>query len=238
MSRIDASGRLTSQAISHVLDWRPGDRLTLTADAGAVVVRRDPPGMAIVPARRAVAIPAAPRHRCGLRPGDQVLLAALPREDTRAACTFAVVDQALQARPALPALRGRTVMIGVTPATQLGGSQQAVVEAALVLLERMGLSPADLVAAPREQKAMPTFAAYVPVVSAAVSAGTRRAYGSYWNRHRGGTALCPGQAHRGRLYPAGSPLLAGICGRAATAGVFARQGGTWQLAGPELPAAA
>ena len=29
---------------------------------------------------------------------------------------------------------------------------------------------------------MPTFVEYVPVVSAAVSAGTRRAYGSYWNR--------------------------------------------------------
>jgi len=37
--------------------------------------------------------------------------------------------------------------------------------------------------------------------------------------------------------PAGSPLLAGTCGRAGTAGVFGRQGGTWQLAGPELPAA-
>ena len=29
---------------------------------------------------------------------------------------------------------------------------------------------------------MPTFADYVPVVSAAVTGGTRRAYGSYWNR--------------------------------------------------------
>jgi hypothetical protein len=36
------------------------------------------------------------RHRFGLRPGDQVLRAALPREDTLAACTFAVVDQALR----------------------------------------------------------------------------------------------------------------------------------------------
>jgi len=61
-------------------------------------------------------------------------------------------------------------------------SQQAVVEAALVLLERMGLSPADLVAAPVNRPAVPTFADYVPVVSAVVSAGTRRAYGSYWNR--------------------------------------------------------
>ena len=73
-------------------------------------------------------------------------------------------------------------MSAVSPAAQPGGSQQAVVEAALVLLERMGLSPADLAAAPRKQKAVPTFAEYVPVVSAAVSAGTRRAYGSYWNR--------------------------------------------------------
>jgi integrase/recombinase XerC len=61
-------------------------------------------------------------------------------------------------------------------------SQQAAVEAALMLLERMGPSPADLVAAPRDRAVVPTFAEYVPVVSAAVSAGTRRAYGSYWNR--------------------------------------------------------
>jgi integrase/recombinase XerC len=61
-------------------------------------------------------------------------------------------------------------------------SRQAVVEAALVLLERMGLSPADLAAVPPHRQPVPTFAEYVPVVSAAVSAGTRRAYGSYWNR--------------------------------------------------------
>ena len=61
-------------------------------------------------------------------------------------------------------------------------SRQAVVEAALVLLERMGLTAADLAAAPPPREQVPTFAEYVPVVSAAVSAGTRRAYGSYWNR--------------------------------------------------------
>ena len=138
MSRIDASGRLTSQAISRVLNWRPGDRLTLTADAGVVVVRRDPHGMVIVPARCAVAIPAALRHRCGLRPGDQVLLAALPPEDTLAACTFAVVDQALRDTSPVPAQRRRTLMSAVTPATHPDGSQQAAVEAALVLLGRMG----------------------------------------------------------------------------------------------------
>jgi hypothetical protein len=50
-----------------------------------------------------------------------------------------------------------------------------------VLLEWMGV-PADLTAVPQAGKPVPTFAEYVPVVSAAVSAGTRRAYGSYWNR--------------------------------------------------------
>ena len=46
----------------------------------------------------------------------------------------------------------------------------------------MGLSPGDLTAAPRDRAAVPTFADYVPVVSAAVTDGTRKAYGSYWNR--------------------------------------------------------
>ena len=50
-------------------------------------------------------------------------------------------------------------------------SRQAVVEAALVLLERMGLTPADLAAAPQPCKQVPTFAEYVPVVSAAEPAG-------------------------------------------------------------------
>jgi integrase/recombinase XerC len=54
-------------------------------------------------------------------------------------------------------------------------SRQAVVQAALVLLERMGLTPADLAAIPQHCPEVPTFAEYIPVVSAAVSAGTRRA---------------------------------------------------------------
>src|SRR5690242_7914676 len=70
----------------------------------------------------------------------------------------------------------------VTTVTAAGSAQQAAIEAALLVLEKMGLSPADLTAAPRDRPVLPTFAEYVPVVSAAVTAGTRRAYGSYWNR--------------------------------------------------------
>ena len=69
-----------------------------------------------------------------------------------------------------------------TTPTSPAASQQAAVDAALLILERMGLSPDDLTAAPRQRPAVPTFADYVPVVSAAVTDGTRRAYGTYWNR--------------------------------------------------------
>ena len=61
-------------------------------------------------------------------------------------------------------------------------SQQASVDAALLVLKSMGLTLDDLTAAPGQRGPMPTFAEYVPVVSAGVTAGTRKAYGSYWNR--------------------------------------------------------
>jgi integrase/recombinase XerC len=61
-------------------------------------------------------------------------------------------------------------------------SRQAAVEAALLVLERMGLTTEDLTAVPQDRPRVPTFAEYIPVVSAAVTAGTLRAYGSYWNR--------------------------------------------------------
>ena len=69
-----------------------------------------------------------------------------------------------------------------TVPTSPAASQQAAVDAALQILERMGMSPDDLTVTPRQRTAVPTFADYVPVVSAGVSHGTRKAYGSYWNR--------------------------------------------------------
>ncbi|MFG1928756.1 tyrosine-type recombinase/integrase [Cryptosporangium sp. NPDC048952] len=58
----------------------------------------------------------------------------------------------------------------------------AELEAARMLLDRMGIKPADLLAAVAARPPAPTFAEYVPVVSAAVRAGTRRVYGSYWKK--------------------------------------------------------
>jgi integrase len=58
----------------------------------------------------------------------------------------------------------------------------AEIDAARLLLTRLGVSPADLLAAAEERAPAPTFAEYLPIVRAAVTGGTRRVYGSYWNR--------------------------------------------------------
>jgi hypothetical protein len=99
IGRIDASGRIADRSVTSALGWHGGDRLTVTADAGVVTARRDPGGLVTVPGRY-IAIPAALRRRCGLRPGDRVLLAAAPGDDTLTAYSLAVVDQAIRAHGA------------------------------------------------------------------------------------------------------------------------------------------
>jgi hypothetical protein len=106
LGRIDASGRVADRTVMCALGWRGGDRLTLTVSAGVVTARRDPHGLAVLPPRSCVPIPAALRYRCGLLPGDPVLLAARPAEDTLTAYSLAVVDQALAARIPFPACEG------------------------------------------------------------------------------------------------------------------------------------
>jgi hypothetical protein len=94
--------------MTAVLGWQPGDRLTFTpAAVGVVVARRDPGGMVTMPAKPYLVIPAALRRRCGLRPGDHVLVGASPGEDTLTAYSFAVVDQTLRAHARVPAATQR-----------------------------------------------------------------------------------------------------------------------------------
>ena len=90
-----------------MLGRQPGDRLTLTAASGVMVARRDLDGMVTMPTKPYLLIPAALRRRCGLRPGDHVLLAASPGEDTLTAYSLAVVDQALRAHAPVPGGEGR-----------------------------------------------------------------------------------------------------------------------------------
>jgi hypothetical protein len=106
LAHVDRSGRVADRTVTGALGWRGGDRLTLTACAGVVTARRDPDGLVTLPPRSCVPIPAALRHRCGLVPGDPVLLTAVPAEDTLTAYSLAVVDQALAAHIPVPVREG------------------------------------------------------------------------------------------------------------------------------------
>jgi hypothetical protein len=106
IARIDSSGRICERAIITALGWSGGDLLTVTADAGVVTARRDLGGMVTLPASAYITIPAALRRRCGLKAGDQVLLAALPDQDSLAAYSLAVVDQAIRAHGSFQHVKG------------------------------------------------------------------------------------------------------------------------------------
>ncbi|WP_307834297.1 tyrosine-type recombinase/integrase [Paractinoplanes lichenicola] len=62
-------------------------------------------------------------------------------------------------------------------------SKPEVLQAARLLLQQMGVSPADLLTAPANTgSGMPSFRDYVPVVMAAVSPASQRMYGTYLNK--------------------------------------------------------
>ena len=56
------------------------------------------------------------------------------------------------------------------------------VDAARMFLEKVGVTPADLMHPSAGRHEIPAFADYIPRVSGAVGSGTRRVYGSYWKR--------------------------------------------------------
>jgi len=56
------------------------------------------------------------------------------------------------------------------------------VAAARLLLEKLGVSLNDLLAEPAEPKYVPTFAEFIPEARAATTAGSLKAYDSYWKR--------------------------------------------------------
>lgn len=58
----------------------------------------------------------------------------------------------------------------------------AELDAARLILARMGITPEDLMHGESERFKAPTFGEYVPKVSAALTDATRRVYGPYFNR--------------------------------------------------------
>ncbi|MGW4393824.1 tyrosine-type recombinase/integrase [Amycolatopsis nivea] len=59
-------------------------------------------------------------------------------------------------------------------------TSQAELDAARLLLSKMGLTPADLLDNPEPRTEMPTISAYIPVVAKSLSPATARSYAPYW----------------------------------------------------------
>lgn len=63
-----------------------------------------------------------------------------------------------------------------------GASTKTDVEAARLLLARLGITAEQLLGEPTSSAPVPTFDEYIDRVATVDSAGTRRAYDSYWRR--------------------------------------------------------
>jgi hypothetical protein len=101
MSALDRGGRIADRAAIEALDWAPGTRLQLEAAHTHLTLRATIDGELAVKDHRYLWLPAAPRHRLGLRPGDRVLLAAQPERQALVVYPPAALDELLtRARPA------------------------------------------------------------------------------------------------------------------------------------------
>ncbi|UQS24830.1 AbrB/MazE/SpoVT family DNA-binding domain-containing protein [Amycolatopsis thermalba] len=74
MAAVDCRGRVADRTVLTALSWAPGDRLDIREAHGLLLVRRDDHGVFGVTKQGHLRLPATVRHRCGLVPGDRVLL--------------------------------------------------------------------------------------------------------------------------------------------------------------------
>ncbi|GHG41760.1 MULTISPECIES: hypothetical protein [Amycolatopsis] len=181
LAAVDCRGRVAHHAVITALGWLPGIRLDIHESCGLLVLRPDAQGVFSVTNEGHLRLPAAVRHCCGPIPGDRVLLAADPGRDVLIVHPPAVLDALLAPR-------------------------HAELDAARLLLARMGVSAEDLLTAPASRPPVPTFAEYIPTVSAAVTDGTRRVYGPLLEPHR--RALGPPSP--GRADTAGDQAAGGV----------------------------
>jgi hypothetical protein len=98
---VDASGRVRDQSIVEAMGWTAGQTLTITASAGAVIIRRDPRGVFTVATTLHLTIPGPLRTRYHLTGSDRVLLVAARAYDTILVYTMALLHQSLAERHVL-----------------------------------------------------------------------------------------------------------------------------------------
>jgi hypothetical protein len=92
LSALDDRGRLADRTIMQALGWSAGLGLDISETDGRLVIRPRGHGAFHVTSQGHLRVPAALRHRCGLEPGDRVLLAADPHQRRLVAYPPAALD--------------------------------------------------------------------------------------------------------------------------------------------------
>lgn len=80
LAAIDDRGRIADRVVLRALGWSAGRRLVIDESWGLLVIFPDASAPAQVTGQGHLRVPATLRHRCGLRSGDRVLLAADPEQ--------------------------------------------------------------------------------------------------------------------------------------------------------------
>jgi hypothetical protein len=95
MSAVDRGGRIAVRIVIEALAWTLDTRLRIDAARTHLTLRAAIDGALVVKDHRCLWLPAAARHRLGLRPGDRVLLAAQPERQTLVVYPPAALDELL-----------------------------------------------------------------------------------------------------------------------------------------------
>ena len=95
LAAVDDRGRVADRVVLRSLGWSAGLRLDIDETAGVLTVTADPGGGYQITNQGNLRLPASLRHRCGLVPGDRVLLAADPDRSRLAVYPPAALDHAL-----------------------------------------------------------------------------------------------------------------------------------------------
>ncbi len=95
ITTICCHGQVGDRAPVKLLNWASSDRVSLTVDNQVIVAVVDPIGDSQIGPRGHLRIPATVRHRCGIKPGERVLVAASAEHRAVLVYPLALVHHAL-----------------------------------------------------------------------------------------------------------------------------------------------
>ncbi|WP_143234473.1 AbrB/MazE/SpoVT family DNA-binding domain-containing protein [Paractinoplanes atraurantiacus] len=95
LTACDRQGRLADRSAINALGWEPHQRVAIEVGAQRILVQPDDSARQALTREGFLRLPAAVRHRYGMRAGDRLLLAAVPDQNALLICFAAILDDLL-----------------------------------------------------------------------------------------------------------------------------------------------